>query len=125
MGAEMGKIMANKDFLIVLDEVMNLYYKKEMQGISLVADEILRLSALQVPLDTGALQNSGRVDLYPTHRYVEVGYHTPYASRLHEHPEYNFQNGRKGKYLEDPIKNNLERLNTIVGKTLQAGIFND
>jgi len=51
---------------------------------------------------------------------VEVGYHTPYATRLHENPQYNFQRGRKGKYLEDPIKKNLTRIGEMIGKTLQT-----
>lgn len=72
-----------------------------------VAYEVLRLSALEVPLDTGMLLTSGSVQ--PSHDDKEklVGYNKVYAGRLHEHPEYHFRNGRKGKYLEDPIKMNL------------------
>lgn len=84
--------------------------------VKMAADEILRLSNKEVPFDKGILSNSGRVKAFP--RYVEVGYHTPYAHRLHEHPEYHFQNGRKGKYLEDPIKNNLSRLEKTIGTNL-------
>lgn len=87
----------------------------------MVGDEILRLSNIEVPFDEGILALSGRVDTFPDH--VEVGYHTKYAHRLHEHPEYNFKNGRKGKYLEDPIKNNLSRLEEIVGRTLSAEVI--
>jgi len=39
-----------------------------------------------------------------------VSYDTPYAARLHEHPEYNFQNGRQGKYLEEPAMQNRAEL---------------
>jgi hypothetical protein len=87
----------------------------------MAGDEILRLSNIEVPFDKGILSFSGRVDAFPN--YVEVGYHTKYAHRLHEHPEYNFQNGRKGKYLEDPIKHNLSLLQNVVGRTLGAEIF--
>ena len=87
----------------------------------MAGDEILRLSNIEVPFDKGTLANSGRVDTFTDH--VEVGYHTKYAHRLHEHPEYNFKNGRKGKYLEDPIKHNLSRLEKLVGKTLSAEII--
>jgi hypothetical protein len=72
-----------------------------------VSNEILRLSQSQVPHDVGTLQNSGRVEPHPR-EYAEVGYNTPYAARLHENPQFRFQKGRKGKYLEDPIKDNLE-----------------
>ena len=87
----------------------------------MVGDEILRLSNKEVPFDIGTLALSGRVDTFPDH--VEVGYHTKYAHRLHEHPEYNFKNGRKGKYLEDPIKHNLKRLSDIVGYEMGGGII--
>lgn len=75
-------------------------------GVRQIADEILRLSQFEVPHDTGLLQNSGHVENGLGDEQI-VGYNKVYAARLHEHPEYRFQGGRKGKYLEDPIKNNL------------------
>jgi hypothetical protein len=41
---------------------------------------------------------------------------------LHEHPEFNFKNGRKGKYLEDPIKNNLGIFKEYYGKMVKVAI---
>ena len=74
--------------------------------------ELMRLSQQQVPHDEGTLQNSGTVEMDSDwHRGVIVGYHTPYAAHLHEHPEYHFQKGRKGKYLEDPLMDNANVLN--------------
>lgn len=70
-----------------------------------IATEILRLSNFEVPHDTGLLQTSGMVEDGSDESIV--GYNKVYAARLHEHPEYRFQKGRKGKYLEDPIKNNM------------------
>lgn len=85
-----------------------------------VALEILRLSAYQVPHDTGLLQNSGHTEpLAGSRTAVLVGYNKVYASRLHEHPEYNFQKGRKGKYLEDPIKSNLRVFKSYIEKGLK------
>ncbi|MFA5768363.1 MAG: hypothetical protein WC871_02345 [Bacteroidales bacterium] len=75
-------------------------------GILDVANEVLRLSQFEVPHDTGRLQNSGHVEpQYMDH--ATVGYNTVYAARLHENPQFRFRKGRKGKYLEDPIKHNL------------------
>ena len=87
------------------------------QGLRKIGDEILRLSQREVPHDTGQLQNTGKVE--ETDAYVEVGYHKVYAARLHEHPEYNFKNGRKGKYLEDPIKNNLSTFLNYFAESLR------
>lgn len=79
-----------------------------------IAHELLRLSQMEVPHDEGTLQNSGTVEAIDGE--VVVGYHEKYAARLHEHPEYRFQKGRKGKYLEDPIKRNEDALNIKFAK---------
>lgn len=78
---------------------------RRQKAVHDVASEILRLSQREVPHDVGTLQNSGFVKDEIDESIV--GYNTRYAARLHEHPEYRFGKGRKGKYLEDPIKTNL------------------
>lgn len=86
--------------------------KRERDSNIEVAEEVLRLSQLEVPHDEGTLAGTGTV----TDNYegdVAVGYNTPYAARLHEHPEYNFQKGRKGKYLTDPINRNFKKLKAM------------
>ncbi len=87
--------------------------RKDLQDI---ATEILRLSQLEVPHDQGTLQNSGAIEDGPEENMVTVGYNTVYAAYQHEgaradgsHPIHAWQAGRKGKYLEDPIRNNLGR----------------
>lgn len=83
--------------------------RKVAQGEA--ADELLRLSQAEVPHDVGTLQNSGHTE--EDGDDILVGYGgaaAPYAARLHEHPEYRFQKGRKGKFLEDPLIKNLKVL---------------
>jgi hypothetical protein len=87
----------------------------------MAANEVLRLSQMEVPHDEGTLQNSGTVEKVDGD--WTVGYHAPYAARLHEHPEYHFQKGRKGKYLEDPILKNAAALGLAIVKGLQGGLF--
>jgi len=112
-------------FVDLLTELNKRVDPARNKALKMVGDEILRLSNKEVPFDKGTLANSGRVDTHPLtpKDTVEVGYHTRYAHRLHEHPEYNFKNGRKGKYLEDPIKHNLTRLSEIVGYEMSGGII--
>lgn len=86
-----------------LDTRIKLYERKVLMD---VGNELMRLSQYEVPHDTGLLQNSGHIERQGSDTVV-VGYNKVYASRLHEHPEYRFQKGRKGKYLEDPLKNNI------------------
>lgn len=89
---------------------------KHARGV--VGDELLRLSQREVPHDEGTLANTGVSQ--PEGKDHVVGYNTPYAARLHEHPEYAFQSGRKGKYLEDPIKHNLKAFGTIFAEEVKA-----
>lgn len=86
------------------------------------AFELMRLSQFEVPHDEGTLQNTGTVEVLPNGDVV-MGYHTAYAARLHEHPEYNFQKGRKGKYIEDPIENNRDALGIKYVKSVQTRMF--
>jgi len=72
-------------------------------GVDIIGNE----SEKECPLDISTLKDSWRVTPLGNEIGFEFGYYTPYASRLHEHPEYHFQNGRKAKYLEHPIEQNL------------------
>ncbi len=105
-----------------LDRIIAKMPAAKMDSNQAVADEVLRLSQFEVPHDEGTLQNSGAVEAQPNGDVV-LGYHTIYAARLHEHPEYNFQRGRKGKYLEDPIRNNAAALGLVFGRNIQTRLF--
>ena len=86
-----------------------------MSGLNLAAERLLTLSSVEVPLEIGTLQASGTVERAASpDEGAAVVYDTPYAARLHEHPEYNFQGGRKGKYLEDPALANRDELGAII-----------
>lgn len=98
------------------------------KALNQAADEVLRLSQKEVPHDKGLLQNSGAVETIDSDT-VAVGYNKEYAAYQHEgrradgtHVIQNYQKGRKGKYLEDPIKNNLDKLRDIIGSTLQVSV---
>jgi len=84
-----------------------------------IADVIDNLSNKEVPHDEGILQASWTIEDMGT-GWRRVGYHTVYAARLHEHPDYRFQKGRKGKYLEDPIKRNSNKWPMIAQKIVQT-----
>lgn len=103
----MGIKFDDSDFKNKVEKFVNIIGDRRNQAVHDVAEEILRLSQIEVPHDIGTLQNSGSVEPTGPAEEATVGYNTVYAARLHEHPEYQFQKGRKGKYLEDPIKRNL------------------
>ena len=86
-----------------------------------VADAVLQQSEKEVPHDVGTLQGTGVVDKPGLMQRI-VGYHIKYAARLHEHPEYRFQKGRKGKYLESPIVKNASELKKAFKSVVRNGL---
>ncbi len=102
-------------FLEGVDKLTGKAAVVAFSALHAVGEEILRLSEKEVPHDTGALQGSGTMVDQRASGSVLVGYNKPYAARLHEHPEYHFQKGRKSHYLIDPIINNLPSFNEFYG----------
>lgn len=92
-------------------------------GILESGEELLRVSRQEVPHDEGSLQGSGTVDpsdIAMPNPSVTVGYNKVYAARLHEHPEFRFQKGRKGKYLEDPLRDNRDKFAQHVAEKIKS-----
>lgn len=74
------------------------------RATKLGAELVLQHSKKYVPHDKGMLENSGSVDFNSSKPEATAFYDTPYAVRLHEHPDYNFRKGRQGKWLEKAAK---------------------
>ncbi len=111
---DMGTFMAN------VKKMADKIPKADLSAELKVANEALRLSQAEVPHDEGTLQNSGAVEIIGGQVYV--GYHSPYAAKLHENPQFRFQKGRKGKYLEDPINRNKDVLGFTYTNELARGL---
>ncbi|MEQ6899280.1 hypothetical protein [Microbacterium sp. KR10-403] len=93
---------------------------KLTEGETLAAHRLMALSTAVAPLDVGTLIGTAAVEPAQTpEEGAAVTYDTPYAARLHEHPEYNFQNGRQGKYLESPAVENKDELGQIILRAVQ------
>ncbi|OZM73974.1 hypothetical protein CFN78_06715 [Amycolatopsis antarctica] len=82
------------------------------RGIEEAATELKRLSQQQVPYDQGDLSRSAKVstDFTGDRKQAAVSYDTVYAARQHEELEWRHQNGRKARYLGDPLRANAARL---------------
>lgn len=101
----MGISLDKRDWDAGRKKFKQLTEKQSQRALRIVGDELLRLSEREVPHDTGQLQGSGKVQ--PEGDDIIVGYNKVYAAYLHENPQFRFQKGRKGKYLEDPLKRNM------------------
>ncbi len=84
--------------------------RKAVEALDRAANNILEEANRMVPLDTGNLMRSGDTSLGDTDLTATIFYDTPYAIRLHEHPEYTFQGGREGKWLERALNENRDRI---------------
>lgn len=80
------------------------------QALFMEANEVLNASKRIVPVDTGALKNSGRVEqpkITPRDVSVEITYGgaaAPYALYVHEDPDASHAPGKTFKFLEKPAR---------------------
>lgn len=118
MGVRVDVSMSGRGFAAAGAEAV----ARLIQGQNLAAERLLALSNEEAPLEIGTLIGSSTViPATSPEEGAAVVYDTPYAARLHEHPEFNFQNGRKGKYLEDPAVENRQELGDIIRKQVAGG----
>lgn len=99
------------------------------QALNVVAQELLRDARLYVPVLTGQLRLSGRVEDVPTYdqalTVVRVrfgGLGVPYAAIQHEKPFWHPSLGFYGpaKYLEKPLEENFEFYQNLFVAELSA-----
>lgn len=87
------------------------------EALNEMGDTLLLLSRAEVPHDVGTLSISGHV--FPENKdTVSVAFNTDYAAFQHEGGDEkrkikHYQKGRKMKYLEDPLKMNGRKWESI------------
>lgn len=116
-----GVDVNNRAVIAKLNALIKTEPNARTKALEATGFELMRLSQFEVPHNEGTLQDSGTVEIVGDD--AVFGYHTVYAARLHEHPEYRFQKGRKGKYIEDPIDRNANALNIVFGQEFQTRLF--
>lgn len=95
--------------------------KEAVRAVRIGAEVLLEKSKDHVPHDKGILENSGATDFIEDPPTASVFYDTPYAVRLHEHPEYNFKGKGQGKWLENATKENKDLILKAIQKALKGG----
>lgn len=89
------------------------------RGLDKAANHLLAKANEKVPHDKGILENSGKTSAIDLH--ARVSYDTPYARYLHEHPEFNFQGGREGKWLQNAADREQDKIAQIIADEIRAG----
>lgn len=113
-------------FQKILDSFGRGLEQMAIRGMVEMADSLLVLSRLEVPHDIGELSKSGSVFNNGIDD-IGVAYNKEYATYQHEGGDgkrviKHYQKGRKKKYLEDPMKNNLSKFMDIGTKNLEGEI---
>ena len=89
------------------DEILAELRDAQVRGLTLAAEHLLQVSRGEVPIEEGTLERSGTATVDAEARSAAVAYDTPYAARQHEDLTFRHDDGRKAKFLEDPL--NAER----------------
>lgn len=97
-----------------------------VRGETKAAERLLTLSVDKAPAENLHLIGSGQVEpATDPEEGAGVIFDTPYAARLHEHPEYNFSKkvnpNAQGKYVEEPAVEHRKELGDIIREEVRRG----
>lgn len=84
------------------------------------AEHLLEESNRKVPLETGALAQSGVA--IASGDEAAVGYTSVYAARQHEELGWQHDPGREAKYLENALTNNAQAILDVIADEIR-GLF--
>lgn len=88
-------------------------------GLGKGASYTLTESTNIAPYDQGTLTQTADFDVDPGQGKANVYYVQKYASRLHENPQYNFQGGREGKFLEKVVVRDNQKIRNIIADEIK------
>jgi len=93
-----------------------------MKALHSGAEAVLSEAINETPILTGTLRRSGTVIDAPGEGAVYVSFSTPYAVKQHEDLTLNHPRGGKAKYLEDPLKRNINKVKRLVELKVQQAL---
>lgn len=91
------------------------------RGVKEGADQLLEASNRKVPLEDGALEQSGRVSIDSQGR-AAVSYDTPYAVDQHEDLSLNHDAGRTAKFLENAGNTEAMRIRDLIAAEIRNAL---
>ena len=91
-----------------------------IDGIEASALVITAASSQIIPHLSGYLEGSGGIDIAENLETGTIYYDTPYAARLHQHPEYDFRGGKRGKFLQSTMSGSRRKVLDMFGNGLKS-----
>ena len=121
MGVRATVTMTN-NFGAVTDEIRH----RLVEGENKAAERGMALAVDRSPWDQGTLAEAHTVERATNPEDgAAIIVDTPYATRLHEHPEYNFSTdsnpNAQGKWVENAIVENKAELGDIIRQEVRGG----
>ena len=98
------------------DRVEAILADATLDGLRLAAEHLLQASSELVPHEEGDLERSGEVSVDESGPAAAVSYDRPYAVRQHEDQTLRHDNGRRAKYLEEPMSTERDTMLRIIAK---------
>ncbi len=92
------------------------------RGLLLGAEHILGTSNRTVPIEEGTLERSGTASVDEDELVAAVSYDTPYAVRQHEDLSLRHDDGRRAKYLELAMGEELDTVRDILAAQLRRAL---
>jgi hypothetical protein len=99
----------------IIDEKNKAVGRGLFKGIS----HILNTANNIAPKDEGTLIQTSGVDVDEEAGAASAYYTQKYAARLHENPQYDFQGGREGKWLEKTLLQEGEAAKKIIADEIK------
>jgi hypothetical protein len=93
-----------------------------IQAVRKGAEFLLQKSKDHVPHDKGMLENSGSTDYETEGPSATTFYDTPYAVRLHEHPEFRFKGKGRGKWLQTAANENSAAILKVMARCIKEAL---
>lgn len=93
-----------------------------IKGLRLGAEHVLGASRALVPLEEATLERSGTATVDEAKLTAAVSYDTPYAVRQHEELDWQHDEGRQAKYLEQPMHEEQTVVAEIIAAELRRAL---
>ncbi|NUT31530.1 MAG: hypothetical protein HOV79_00495 [Hamadaea sp.] len=104
------------------DEISELLHGTSAEGLGLAVEFLLHEARVEVPIEEGTLERSGAASVDEDSLTGAVSFDTVYAVPQHERLDYRHAEGRKAKYLEDPMNRNRATLLELIALPSQEAL---
>lgn len=104
------------------EQIMERIREAAAAGLVDAAAYLLEKSDANVPVESTALQDSGRVSVDADALQAAVSYDTDWAVIQHEKLNYEHDSGRSAKYLEKPFLGEKDELLKLIAKPIRQAL---